>query len=80
MVNRKQKHLVCQRNEDWVEFFPPSPQMALPLYADCYFDDASLDYDPVTDLCSYPQGVEIRVNMTLESQCDVDPDPAKAVF
>ena len=80
MVNRKQKHLVCKRNEDWVEFFPPSPEMALPLYSDCYFDDASLVYDAATDLYAYPEGVEIRVNMTLESQCDVDPDPAKAAF
>jgi hypothetical protein len=80
MVNRKQKHIVCKRNADWVEFFPPSPQMALPLYSDCYFDDASLIYDPATDLYSYPPGVDIRVNMTLESQCDVDPNPAKAMF
>ena len=80
MVNRKQKHFVCKRNEDWIEFFPPTVAMAAPLLADCYFDDASLDYDPKTDIYSYPEGVEIRVNMTLESQCDVDPNPAKAAF
>ena len=73
MVNRKQKHLYCRRNADWVEFFPPSAQMALPGFADCYFDDASLVYDEATDAYSYPPGVEIRVNMTLESQCDPSP-------
>ena len=76
MVNRKQKHFVCKRNEDWIEFFPPTVAMAAPLLADCYFDDASLDYDAKTDIYSYPEGVEIRVNMTLESQCDVDPNGA----
>ena len=80
MVNRKQKHLVCKRNSDWIEFFPPDPQMILPLEADCYFDDASLIYDPATDLYAYPPGVEIRVNMTLESQCDVDPSTAMFTF
>jgi hypothetical protein len=71
LVNRVQKHIMCRRNQDWIEFFPPSAQMALPLFADCYFDDASLEYDPATDKYSYPPGVEIRVrvmficNMTL---------------
>lgn len=79
-MNRKQKHLVCKRNADWIEFFPPAPKMALPLTADCYFDDASLDYDPSTDIYSYPEGVEIRINMTLESQCDGAANPAAQAF
>ena len=42
--------------------------------------DASLDYDPATDIYSYPEGVEIRINMTLESQCDGAANPAAQAF